>query len=166
MANKFVDLVDHLKTHAVTFVLSPARWQAFQAPKSLAWQSVQFVKKNNSKVPDKRGVYAFVVKHDSSDVPEHGFIMYFGITGETAANRTLRKRFGDYLREQKENKRPRIYYMMQRYRRALFFHFASITTKSVDMAQLEKALNDTHIPPKVTKDFSADVRKAVAAFRS
>ncbi|APZ97619.1 hypothetical protein BWQ93_03295 [Sphingopyxis sp. QXT-31] len=104
--------------------------------------------------------------HANDHFPPHGYIMYIGITGEEALHRTLNDRFYEYLKEQRRNKRPKVHYMLAKYSDDLFFNYVPIADDTFDLGQLEADLNDAIIPPVVEKDFSAEVRAVVKAFRS
>jgi len=84
--------------------------------------------------------------------------MYIGITGARSGTRTLRDRYKDYLREKSRNKRPAVFYMLNKYENDLFFYYVSICDPHIDLAQLEIALNDAIIPPVGRLDFSAEIR--------
>jgi hypothetical protein len=129
----------------------------------LVWTQVKFNPNNRADVPQVRGVYAFVVRHENDHFPPHGFIMYIGITGGRSASRTLRLRFSDYLREKARNKRPRVHYMLNKYEHDLHFCYVPIENQDVDLIQLELDLNDSILPPVVEKDFTAEIRTLVRA---
>lgn len=131
----------------------------------LTWNSVKFEAGNRDQIPDRRGIYAFTVMHANDHFPPHGFIMYIGITGARARERTLHDRFYEYVREQQRNKRPRVHYMLSKYSENLYFNYATVDDEHLDLEQLELDLNDAIIPPVVVKDFTAEVRAIVAAFR-
>lgn len=157
-----------LKHFEQRVVLSPKQWSSFVPPVPLDWQSVQFTGANRSNVPKERGIYAFVVQFQDHSVnplrlPQHGYIMYVGITGHIGVTRTLYDRFGDYARER--GKRIRIYSMLQKWSQHLFFHYATVPV-GVALDQLELAINDAIIPPYVTGDFSAGVKPLVKALRA
>lgn len=89
--------------------------------------------------------------------------MYIGITGAKGGRRSLYIRYGDYLREQKKYKRPKVHYMLTKYPEDLHFAYSTIDTDVVDLEQLELDLNDAIIPPIVVKDFTAEIRAIVKA---
>jgi hypothetical protein len=89
--------------------------------------------------------------------------MYIGITGAKGNGRTLRNRYGDYLREQKKHKRPKIHYMLNKYPDDIEFAYAAIPDPAFDLEALELDLNDAIIPPIVVKDFTAEIRQLVKA---
>ncbi len=90
--------------------------------------------------------------------------MYIGQVGHGNDTRTLFARYGDYLREQKQNKRPSVHYMLNNWETCLDFCYAEVRDKRINLKKLERALNDSLIPPFSTNDFSADIRQAKKAF--
>lgn len=162
MAHDFVQKVDALKADIRPFLLSPARWRTSRVATPLTWTFLPFTEANRALVPREPGVYAFVVRHVNDHFPDHGFIMYIGITGSNANGRTLRDRYGDYLREQKKNKRPKVHYMLDKYSDDIHFAYC-VTDPSIDLKTLELDLNDAIIPPVVVKDFTAEIRQLVKA---
>lgn len=168
LPHDFQSNVDKLGSYKQTFVLSPDSWSKFAPAPALNWQSVRFAPGNLNAVPDERGIYAFVIQFQDHaalprPLPSHGYVMYGGITGHLAANRTLRKRYADYLREKQRGKRPKIARMM-RWSDHLFFHYSTVDA-AVALDKLEHALNDAIMPPSVTNDFSAEVRPLVKALQ-
>lgn len=161
----FVDRVKGLKSETQWFVLSPKNWRNYTLTHRLTWQSVKFEDANSATVPTEKGVYAFVVRHDNGYFPPHGFIMYIGITGIRGSKRTLRARYGEYVREKKRNKRSHIHFMLNAYEDDIFFFYAPVTDTAVKLDELEKALNDAIVPPMNKKDFSAEMRSVIGAFR-
>ena len=91
--------------------------------------------------------------------------MYAGITGHVGPTRTLRVRYGDYLRDQRRPKRLGIYSMLNNGSDHLFFHYSGVP-QAAALDQLETALNDAVIPPYVTNDFSAEIRELVRVLRA
>lgn len=163
MVHDFVKKTDALKADLQKFLLSPDRWRTSRVTIPLTWQYLKFDAANRALVPKSAGVYAFIVSHTNNHFPNHGFIMYIGITGSNNNGRTLYLRYGDYLREQVRNKRPKVFYMLDKYSNDLQFAYSPITDPAVDLQALELDLNDAIIPPVVVKDFSADIRQLVKA---
>jgi hypothetical protein len=165
MPEAFVDFVDtQLKKYETRFVLNPAQIRGFAAKYNLDWKKIEFNQANQLYVPRCRGVYAFVVEHNHSDFPPHGYIMYIGETGQDG-NYNLYKRYGDYLKDKRVPKRPGIHYMLIRWEPCLYFHYAAVKDKRVNLKKLEKSLNDAFIPPFSTNDFSAEIRRGKRAWR-
>lgn len=91
------------------FILYPERLMSLSVPVALKWQGIQFSATNKDRISEKRGVYAFMVRHADSNLPPHGYITYIGITGNKSKTRNLRLRFNDYLSEQQRPKRRSIH---------------------------------------------------------
>lgn len=162
MVHDFVKEVDLLKVDIRSFLLSPSRWRSSRVMTPLSWTFLPFSAANRAHIPNNPGVYAFIVRHVNSHFPDHGFIMYIGITGFGDSGRTLHDRYGDYLREQERNKRPKVHYMLKKYSEDIHFAY-SVVAPGIDLEQLELDLNDAIIPPVVVKDFTAEIRALVKA---
>ena len=163
MAHDFVKKVDALRADVRRFFLSPDRWRTSRVQIPINWSYLTFSEANKNMVPEEAGVYAFIVRHMNNHFPDHGFIMYVGITGSNGNGRTLRNRYGDYLREKKKDKRPKIHYMLNKYPDDLQFAYAAIPDPAFNLEALELDLNDAIIPPVVIKDFTAEIRQLVKA---
>jgi hypothetical protein len=152
-----------LKIYGQDFILSPKQLRKFATTATLDWKKVKFTQTNQASVPLDRGIYAFVVEHNESQLPPHGYVMYVGITGNTSKH-NLRKRYRDYLRDKKVNKRAGIHYMLNNWGASMFFHYAVISDKRYNLAAIEQSMSDALIPPYSTMDFSAEIREAKRAF--
>lgn len=170
MAIDFESNLSELKNYQQHVLLAPSRWRGFVPASPLAWSYVKFEVGNRTAVPEQRGIYAFIVQFQDNGqlpiaLPPHGYVMYAGVTGEVAAGRTLRDRYGDYLRDQKRPKRRSIWLMLNRWKEDIYFHYAPVDA-NFDLGAAEDALNDAIIPPYVTQDFSAEVRELVRVLRA
>lgn len=162
MVHDFVQKVDALSADAKRFFLSPTRWRSSRVVIPVNWSSpIPFTTANQAGIPDKPGVYAFVVRHINNHFPQHGFIMYIGITGANGNGRSLHDRYSDYLREKTKKKRPKVHYMLNKYSDDIHFTYSEIDPASVDLEALELDLNDAILPPIVIKDFTAEIRELV-----
>jgi hypothetical protein len=141
------------------FVLWPKQFKSLSVSISLDWKKVRFSPSNTAAVEEKPGIYAFAVQHADPALPPNGYITYIGQTGGKAAHRTLRDRFGDYLREKERPKRPHVHHMLNKWDDYLVFYFAAVDTSQTDLELLEDQLNDALIPPYSKGDYSADIRK-------
>lgn len=139
------------------FFMNPEVWRSFKPKVKLEWKEVKFTPAARSKIPKQRGIYAFIVRSPSEFLPSHGFVMYIGITGDQNS-RTLRNRYQDYVREQKEMRRPRLHYLLTKFSKDLIFSYAPIPDPNEDLATLETTLCDAIIPPMNERDLSAEVR--------
>jgi hypothetical protein len=142
-AREDVEAHDELKIWERTFVLSPSRWRAVAHAMPLIWTKVAFTKDNRKKIPKTRGLYAFVVLHDSSYFPPHGYLMYVGITGDESSNRNLRLRYGEYLRDkEKGGDRAKIVVMLNKFADDVYFYFVQISDRRRSLSKLEDDLLD------------------------
>ena len=149
-------------------VISPKRLKADDyVVVSLDWKSVPYGKEHKDEVPnDKRGIYAFVICHPSKVLPQHGYVLYIGIAGRNS-NRSLRKRYKDYLNDKKVRKRARIARMIGTWQDVLRFFYAPVGdgVSSGDLQELERQLNAAFMPTFSAGDFDADVKELRRAFK-
>lgn len=162
--NDYWDLVKDLKKHEIRFRLVPNHMTGYCSLTSLEWKGVPFSSKNYGAIPNKRGVYAFVIEWSETGLPPHGYIMYIGKAGD--GGHSLRKRFRDYFQDQKRPKRPGIYRMLNYWGDVLKFYYAKIEDETIKLNDIERALNDALLPPYSKNDFSVRVRNALNAFES
>ena len=162
MAYDFVQQVDTLESFAKTFVFCPRQWEQFDPPTQLSWRSLKFTRTNRDRVPSESGIYAFVLRKYSRAFPQHGYIMYVGITGSDGGG-TLKKRYSAYLSEKKNLKRPKIHYLLNKWPDDLYFYYAELDPV-YDIKAVEQQLCDAIIPPCNINDFSAEIRRVVRAF--
>src|SRR5260370_37997456 len=125
--------------HIQSIVMSPPLWDdhAVSSPK-LRWKEIKFAKKNAIQIPERRGVYAFLIKNKQKTArwPLHGYIMYIGVAGKPGTAGNLRKRFGDYFSKTQLEGRPRIKRLVTTWKDVLYFDFASVG-KATDLLKLE-----------------------------
>ncbi|EPA9172612.1 hypothetical protein ACQ8AN_000044 [Acinetobacter baumannii] len=149
---------DRMRKYTENFILDPEKWKSFRPIANLDWHQVKFENSSKDSVPSQRGIYAFVLKMfsnstEESNFPCNGYILYGGIT-----TRTLKNRFGEYLRE--SGKRLRIFQMINNWEGNLYFYYSEIPDTSIDLKVLEKQFNNTVMPPFSQFDFSADIKLA------
>lgn len=153
------DLVDHnhrYKGASHTFFLDLRRWRSFKSRYALKWQSVPFIAGSRKLVPQERGIYVFTARLTDSKLPEHGYMLYVGITGDDGSKSNLQLRYGQYERQLKRrNGRPAVYYMMANWRSDLQFNYVPLPNPKVDLAKLEAAFLDSIMPPINKRDFTA-----------
>ncbi len=166
VAGKHLDLVDHtkrLKAEAYEFYLDLTSWRKFRSAAQLNWQKLRFGNAAAPNVPQQRGIYAFTVELDPSQLPAHGYIMYVGITGNKS-NANLRRRFNQYLANlRNKDGRPRIYFMLDNWKDHLFFNFVPISDKNVDLVTIERDFLNAVMPPANQADFGGRIMAAKAA---
>lgn len=164
---RFVDLVDNTeryKARLYKFFLDFGKWREFKSPVPLPWQKLPFDIASKTKVPKERGLYVFTLEAPDCPLPQHGYIMYVGHTGNTSAA-TLRSRFGQYLDDlRRQSGRSRVYYMLERFKGDIFFSFVSISDRAVDLKKIEVSLINSVAPPVNTGDFNiimSNVRRSL-----
>lgn len=159
MALDILKEIDGLTNYKKTFILSPIQWQKLGIPK-VKWKSVKFSTANKTHIPKVRGIYTFIIKHDSDLLPPHGYIAYVGLTGDKK-ERTLHQRYGDYLRDQKRPKRINIHTLLNKWKDDIYFYFAEIPDKKISLSDIETNLLDSIIPPYNRKDFTGEFGRIV-----
>lgn len=159
-SNAFLEEVRRLRNGIQRFILLPEQWNALRLPIDLRWESIKFNDSNKIKIPDVRGIYAFVVKQDHTSLPIHGYITYVGLTGDTR-ERTLKMRYQEYLGYQKRPKRPLVHVMLNRWKDNLYFNYVEIPNKLQRLNVIETALLDALIPPYNEDDFSGEFGRIV-----
>ncbi|MCB9968267.1 MAG: GIY-YIG nuclease family protein [Geminicoccaceae bacterium] len=161
------DLINERREFAQDFVLIPQRINGFQCETALNWASVPFQLESIKQVSNKPGIYAFIIRSDTANLPPHGYVMYVGIAKQRKRQSFLRQRFREYLREQDRADEPRrshISDMLRRWRGLIYFYFATVEEDSNLLDKIEIDLNDAFQPPKSHGDLSATVRAAKRAF--
>lgn len=146
--------------------LSTTRWRQFSTPHPLIWKRLPFSSANRSQIPKTRGIYAFSLELSNYNLPQHGYILYVGITGDVSTSKaTLHSRYGQYLTEAKRTRaRLRIVYMMEEWASDLVFNFVEIPDTNINLGRLEKSLLDALLPIVNSRDFSASIQQARDAF--
>lgn len=154
---RFFDLVDEAKSHLCSLMLWPKRWRAHTSPKSLPWKTLTFTDKSQPNVPNKPGVYAFLVKPSIANL-DVSYLMYIGKT-----DRSLRKRFGEYRASIRQYKgRPAVVVFLHKYDG--FLHFCCAPVESPrSPSKVEERLLAAFIPP-ANKQLPARARRIMAAF--
>ena len=156
----FATEVNTLKNYKKSFILSPIQWNQCSL-KKLNWEYVKFNKSNKNIVPEVRGVYCFVIMHKAESFPPNSYISYIGITGDKS-NRTLKNRFNDYLREEKNLKRAHIHYLLTTWSDDLYFYYVSIPDTNVSLSSIETQLLNAIIPPGNKMSFSGTFGQTVS----
>ena len=159
----FVRSVNEFKAYKLPFVINPKQLEKFSTTANLNWEKVEFSPKNKKQIPKERGIYAFILEHNKmSKLPSHGYVLYIGISGDNSKH-TLNARYADYIRDKKEKKRPSIHYMLNNWQKFLFFHYASVTDKRINLKKLEADMSDALMPPFSKQDFSGEIRDITKA---
>ena len=143
----------------ITFFHSPAMWRDCTLPVELEWVPIKFNEANRSLVPsDDSGVYVFMLQPDFPGPPNASYLLYIGETNR------FRRRYGEYLREQRKTNfvRGRISYMLERWADHLWFYYASIAKNDL-RKQIEDDLINACIPPYNIK-LKGTIKEAISAF--
>lgn len=164
MENDILDTkkVDEAKSYYTRFILWPSMWKTFDIELSPnKWQEYKFKKSIKKTIPDRKGVYSFVIKPNVAGHPSCSYLMYIGQT----TDQTLRERFGQYVAEQKGKGkvRPKVAYILNKYKNHLFFVCMPIddplSPKTVE-SKLIKAL----LPPvNDTNTFPSEIKRIIKA---
>ncbi|ELQ6169870.1 hypothetical protein [Cronobacter dublinensis] len=160
---KFQDLItntDYYKANCWSFFLDLKAWRNFQVNCPLRWTRIKFDKCNHGNIPKTRGIYVFTIALESSIMPEHGYILYMGITGDKSSA-TLYSRFDQYYKDYiKKKGRPKVYNFLERWKDDLYFSFVSIPDQRRSLAKIEQSFLSAIIPPVNERDIEAQISNA------
>jgi hypothetical protein len=149
------------KASQTAFFLDTKKWRSFRTRYNIDWSFVPFHQDRAGDVPSEPGLYAFVVSSDHPKLPVHAYVLYVGQSGHGDSNADLRKRFRQYLREQRVgSSRPAVYRMLVEFADDLKFYFAAVPAAKACLAEVETKLLSAIIPPVNQKDFEAEVSVA------
>lgn len=161
MTHDIIKLADRFSSFQQKFILDRHLWESYPNRVDLNWNMVKFEQVNKDHVPDTPGVYAFFIKPSIANLPENAYLMYIGKAGDSS-NNSLRKRFSQYMYE---NKRPKLYQLLYKWKDYIYFCYAEITEPNLNLGEIERELNDALIPPCNENDFSAEIRSARKVLR-
>lgn len=140
-----VDLIDERdqrKIHTREFILWPQKWTAYNLPDLFDWEIHPFQPNQIKNIPSEPGIYSFVIQPGIASHAHCSYLMYIGRT-----ERTLRVRFGEYLRDRNNPKsRPKILELLNRYEDYLHFCCVTIEEKKRIM-EIESTLINAFQPP-------------------
>ena len=140
---------------APRFIVSPAEFHRADFRPRLAWQSVKFTKASHGSIPEEPGLYAFVVRIPFDGLPQHGWVMYIGQTGDGTSSATLRSRYGQYLRDQRACKRAMVFLMLNLWDGHLEFFFTPQPRRKADLETMETQLLGAFRPPFTDRTYPA-----------
>jgi len=130
--------------HLKKFFLHPKFWEdpAKKLTEPSKWKKVKFTAANRSLIPKEKGIYCFVLQPKKVNFFETKYLFYIGKT-----NRTLWKRYKEYLNdmEGKGKPRPKIFEMFKQYSPYLHFYYSTIKLSS-DVDSCEEKLLNTFVP--------------------
>lgn len=156
-----VKIAKHYKANQTAFFLDTKRWRSFRTRYTIEWSHVPFRRDRAGDVPSEPGLYAFVVVCDHPKLPTHAFILYVGESGHGSSNHNLRKRFLDYLRDQKNgSSRAAVDRMLVEFADDLQFYYAAMPKAKARLKDIETKLLSAIIPPVNQNDFEAVVTVA------
>ncbi len=151
--------MDVAKTHRHHFLLWPKLWAEFKDNTALTWTSVPFDIAQVPNIPDKQGVYAFIVMPDASAGLRPSYLLYVGET----TDQTLRERFKQYVRGvQNLTERPKLIATLPKYSGFIHFHFA-VVPANMKPEDIEDKLLSGFVPPLNSK-FKGKVSAITNAF--
>lgn len=138
-----------LKEYTIGFLLDKKTWDTNYSDISniqFTWNEIKYSDIVNAKtkinqIPEKQGIYLFIVKPDNLiyDLPK--YILYVGIAGASGSKRTLKERLRDYFSESQLKKRTAIETMIFKYYDNLYIAFSPVTPgNSVSLEAIEKSL--------------------------
>lgn len=144
--------------HRHTLLLWPKLWQQWKPPVELKWKGKPFSPSSKRSIPNKPGVYAFVIQPSVPPELPISVLMYIGMS-----DRPLRERFHDYLREMNDpSGRPAINIMLRMYDGYLHFYCASVA-EPAKTKKVEDHLIETLAPP-MNKQYPAKISRIIGAF--
>lgn len=164
MAGKKLNQVNDLamnidaRGHRHNLLLWPKLWQGWNPPVELNWKGKPFSPSSKRFIPNKPGVYAFVIQPSVPPGVPNSVLMYVGMS-----DRPLRDRFREYLQEMNDpSGRPAISTMLRMYAGYLHFYCASVA-KPAKPRKIEEHLIETLAPP-MNKQYPAKISRIIGAF--
>lgn len=144
MPYDLVTEADTGKRYCKKFILWPKYWNKYSEAEELVWKHIKYSSTTVKDLPDKPGVYAFVVKPGIAGLVECNYLLYIG----KAQDQTLKVRCKQYLNENKKRK-PRILIaqMFNLWREHLFLYYAELDSVEIDINNVEENLLAAFLPP-------------------
>lgn len=152
---------DEAKSHRIEFVLWPQMWKEYSkaVKRAFQWKIVPFHASQISKVPNRKGVYTFLIQPGIASHAACSYLLYVG----KAEKQTFRERFKQYLYEVSDPKgRPKIV-RLAKHQGYTFFCCAEIVPESL-IDRMEKRLINAYLPP-YNDTFPAKVRRIIGGLR-
>jgi hypothetical protein len=138
----------------------PSRWTQFSQQHGLHWQAVPFTTGGAVAVPEGAGLYCFIVGNSAGGLPQVLFPLYAGET------ENLRARYRQYLIERNSDRgRKQVRKFLNVFWGEAEFCFAEHAADKQRLREIEKALNDSLLPPYSLRDFSAEVKASRNAWQ-
>ena len=161
MAYDFIQISDDAKSYSTNFLLWKTQWEAYQNPSlKLSWEVIKFDSKNQGKIPQEKGLYAFTIKPSIANLGL-SYLIYIGQTGDS-----LQNRFKDYLQVKRTTKRPNIARYLKKWDTFIYFYYIVIEDYSkTELKNLETKLLDAFTPPLAQEGYSAKVKKIIKGLK-
>ncbi len=162
---RFHNDTDAIKLHREEVVLWPKLWSRRNISLGLEWNVLPFSRATRSRVPRTKGLYAFAVQASVTDLPPHSWLFYIGEVGAgSSEDRTLWKRYGEYLGELDRVTRPKMSMLLERYKGYVQFYYCEIDPEEIDLKALESELITAAWPYANIKDFDVQYGPVRRAF--
>ena len=156
-AADLLKVVEEFRGHTHEITLVPRLWNSYAGKKVVTWSSHLLSKSERPQIPDKPGIYTFLVQPGVATHPANSCLVYVGKAA------SLRDRSGDYLtRERRIAGRPKLVLLLNQYPKHIWFCYALYPKEK--LTEAEEEFQRTFLPP-ANDQFPADVRKQVKAFR-
>ena len=149
------------KDHVYNFTLWPKLWEIFNQKLSYSWLRQPFSKSAKGKIPEKSGVYTFVIEPCIANHTSCAFLIYAGKTNN------LRKRFTHYIavKEGSKGHSPKLEHGLRQHSKEGYLFFYYSFQRKTTLKKYEQALIDGFVPPwNDKKTISSNVGKIVRAF--
>lgn len=150
--------------YSVNFIIHPPSWPEADILPRFAWRSVKFSHDEKKNVPNEPGLYAFVTRLPYDGLPSNAWVMYIGQAGDGGSSNTLRKRFGAYLNNKKQNRRQRVYWLLNVWDGHLEFFFTALPDRKAELESLETKLLGAFRPPFTDRTYPVTAMSPAHAF--
>lgn len=141
-------------------ILAKPQWEACRLPVRLRWTTRRFGEAYANAIPDRQGVYSFIVEPRVGNHPNCHYLVYVGKT----ERQTLRVRYRQYLQDARSPviKRPLVQSMLDLWEDHLLFCYAIVADRR-HIATVEDELLKALLPPMNTV-FPGRLGPAMRAF--
>jgi hypothetical protein len=149
------------KAHVWNFILWPSLWERFNTMLQFSWTKTLFAKSAINQIPQRAGIYTFVVEPHIANHPSCAFLVYAGQTGN------LRNRFRQYIatQEGRRSQSPPVEVGLGQHANKNYLFFYYSFQKKNNLKKFEQALLSGFVPPwNNKKTVSASVGNIVRAF--
>lgn len=126
-----------------SFLLWPKQWKQFKWEKKIRWKSIEAKKPLVKTLPDKHGVYLFVITPNVGETSFNGIVAYVGET--TGTQQSLKIRCNKYFLKSEHNKRPHVGELMKNWSDNLKLYYTE--TSASEAKDLEAQFLCALMPP-------------------